>query len=423
MTGVEFLACAMQLFPDAKRLLLTAYADTEVAIRAINEIRLDHYLMKPWDPPEERLYPVITDQLEAWEAQFHPGFEGLRVIGHRWSPQAHAVKEFLRAQPGTLPLAGHREPIRLAANCIDAAGADRDAVARRDLSRWNGSGAANSRRACAEDRLLGARPGPLLRPGHCGQRSRRAGRWCIWRLGRFADVDYRARGARAARRVRAPASRIISGFPSGLSGGDLARRAVAQAKRFGAEFLISQEATGLKLLDAYKIVTLADGAEVSCHALLIATGVSYRKLDAPGCEELTGAGVYYGAAATEALSTAGQDVFVVGGGNSAGPGRHVSGQASPGTDNPGARHRPGRDMSKYLIDQIREHAPTSAVRTRSQVTAAHGTTNLEAVSTTGCGHGRHRNTACGGAVYLYRRCAAHRLAGRSARAGPASGSS
>ncbi|MGE5603482.1 MAG: FAD-dependent oxidoreductase, partial [Nitrososphaerales archaeon] len=377
MTGVEFLACAVPLFPDAKRLLLTAYADTEVAIRAINEIRLDHYLMKPWDPPEERLYPVISDHLEAWEAQFHSGFEGLRVIGHRWSPQAHAIKEFL---------ARNQIPYRwldietdaLAGQLLDTAAADRAALpvvifpdgtilVQPSISELAPKAGLSVRAQAPFYDLVIAGSGP----GGLG-----AGVYGASEGLQTLIIEREAPGGQAGQ-----SSRIENylGFPSGVSGGELARRAVAQARRFGAEILAPQEVTGLKLLDPYKILALSDGAEVSCHALLIATGVSYRQLDLPGCEELVGAGVYYGAAATEALSTSGQDVFVVGGGNSAGQAAmYLAGFARQVTMLVRGRGL-AESMSRYLIDQIGK-TPNISVRTRARVAAVHGNANLEAVT-------------------------------------------
>jgi thioredoxin reductase (NADPH) len=379
MTGVEFLGCAIPLFPDARRLLLTAYADTDVAIRAINEIRLDHYLMKPWDPPEERLYPVINDHLEAWEAQFHPGFEGLRVIGHRWSPQAHAIKDFL---------ARNQVPYRwldieadaLAGQLLDAASADRNVLP--VVIFPDGSflvqptpgqiapktGLSVTAQAPFYDLVIvGSGPGGLG-----------AGVYGASEGLRTLIIEREAPGGQAGQ-----SSRIENylGFPSGLSGGDLARRAVAQAKRFGAELLIPQEVIRLTVRDPYKILTLADGAEVNCHALLIATGVSYRKLDVSGCEELAGAGVYYGAAATEAVATAGQEVFVVGGGNSAGQAAmYLAGFARQVTIL--VRGTGLKDtMSRYLIDQI-AGTPNISVETKRQVTAVHGNSNLNAVTIT-----------------------------------------
>jgi thioredoxin reductase (NADPH) len=378
MTGVEFLAQAIQLFPDAKRLLLTAYADTEVAIRAINDIRLDHYLMKPWDPPEEHLFPVIKDQLDAWEARFHPGFEGMRVIGHRWSPLAYAVKEFLARNQ--IPYHWlDVESDSLACQLLETAGADRTVlpvvilpdgtVLVQPTTGELASRAGLSTRAQApfyDLVIVGSGPGGLG-----------AGVYGASEGLRTLIIEREAPGGQAVQ-----SSRIENylGFPSGVSGGDLARRAVAQANRFGAELLTPQEVTGLRLNAPYKIVTMSDGTEVSCHALLIATGVSYRKLDALGCDELTGAGVYYGAAATEAIATTGQDVFVVGAGNSAGQAAvHLARFARTVTilvRGDGL----AESMSRYLIDQI-QNTPNIAVRTHARVTAAHGTAHLEAVTT------------------------------------------
>lgn len=316
MTGVEFLPEAARLYPDSKRVLLTAYADTEVAIRAINEIRLDFYLMKPWDPPKEHLYPVLDDVLGDWLANFHPAWEGIRVVGYRWSPLGHQVKDFLGRNLVAyqwLDLLEDAEAKRL----LESTGAD--AASLPLVIFPDGAFIAQPTNA-----QIGAQIGlkqqaeqpfyDLVVVG-AGPAGLAAGVYGASEGLKTLLIEREAPGGQAG-----TSSRIENylGFPVGLSGADLTRRAVAQATRFGAELLTPQEVVSVELRDNYKVIKLTGGAEVSCRALLIATGVQYRKLEVPGVEALTGAGVYYGSAITEALSTKGKDVYVVGGGNSAG---------------------------------------------------------------------------------------------------------
>jgi thioredoxin reductase (NADPH) len=379
MTGVEFLAQAIDLFPNAKRVLLTAYADTEAAIRAINDIRLDHYLMKPWDPPEERLYPVLSDLLDDWQASYRPAFEGVRVIGHRWSPHAHAVKDFLaRNQLPYQWLDLESDPAAL--QYLGAAGADPAVLP--VVIFPDGSHLVQPATAQVAEKV-GLRthaqaPFYDLVIAGSGPAGLAAGVYGASEGLRTLIIEREATGGQAGQ-----SSRIENylGFPVGLSGLDLARRAVAQATRFGTEILTPQEVAAVRLNEHYKLLTLADGAEVSCHALLVATGVQYRKLEAPGVEALTGAGIYYGAAVTEAISTRGQNVFVIGGGNSAGQAAmYLSGFARSVTILVRG-HGLAESMSQYLIDQI--NATTNiSVRTRAGVTGAHGRGNLETLTIT-----------------------------------------
>ena len=390
MTGVEFLAQAIQLFPSAKRVLLTAYADTEAAIRAINEIRLDHYLMKPWDPPEERLYPVVSDLLGDWQATYLPPFEGIRVVGYRWSPEAHDVRNFLvrnQIPYRWFDIEDDPEGRRLVA-LASSAGEASAVVGGPDAA------AAQLPLVFFPDGSHLFRPSTAVIAGKVGLRTRAALPFydliivgggpaglaaavygASEGLGTLL-IEREAPGGQAGQ-----SSRIENylGFPVGLSGADLTRRAVAQASRFGAEILTPQEASALRIEDPYRIVRLADGTELSCHALLVATGVSYRKLDAPGIDALTGAGVFYGAAITEALSTKDGDAFVVGGGNSAGQAamylagfaRHVTILVRGETL--------AESMSQYLINQIGA-TPNISVQVRSGVAEAHGRANLEALT-------------------------------------------
>ena len=375
MSGVEFLEQARAVFPDAKRVLLTAYADTEAAIRAINTVKVDYYSLKPWDPPEEHLYPVLDDLLGDWQAQYRPAFEGLRVIGHRWSADSHALKDFLgrssvpyhwldvesngeeaRALLHKAGLDDSRLPVVLFADGSHLVEPRMQEVAEKIGGRMR------AERPFYDLVIVGGGPAGLAAAVYGASEGLAT-----------VLVEREAPGGQAG-----TSSRIENylGFPSGLTGGDLARRAVAQARRFGVEILSPQEVAGLRVEDPYRYVTLGDGSELSCHAVLLATGVQYRTLDVPGVDRLTGAGIYYGAALTEALSCAGDDVYIVGGANSAGQAALYFARY--------ARHvvmlvRGGglaASMSQYLIEEIAAQ-PTITVRAHSQVVEACGDASLE----------------------------------------------
>jgi thioredoxin reductase (NADPH) len=375
MSGVEFLEQAIPLFPDAKRALLTAYADTDAAIRAINTARVDYYLLKPWDPPEQNLYPVLDDLLEDWRAHYRPPFEGVRVIGHRWSPEAFDVRDFL---------ARHQVPYRW----LDV---ESDPEAKQILERSEDKAelpvivlpdgtclSKPSRTELAERigfRTHAEKPFYDLVIVGGGPSGLAAAVYGASEGLRTLMIEGEAPGGQAG-----TSSRIENylGFPSGLSGADLTRRAVAQAQRFGVEILTPQEATGLRLEDPYRIVSLAHGNEVSCHALLIATGVSYRKLDAPGLAELTGAGVYYGAAMTEAMACRDEDVFIVGGANSAGQAAMYFARYAKRVVMLVRGDSLNKGMSQYLVDQICS-TPNIEVWFGCTVAAAHGESHLESI--------------------------------------------
>jgi thioredoxin reductase (NADPH) len=376
MTGVGFLAQAMELYPDAKRVLLTAYADTDAAIRAINQVQIQHYLLKPWDPPEQQLYPVLDDLLDDWLASYRPPFEGIRVVGTRWAPASFAVRDFLGR---------HQVPFRW----LDVE-LDPDAC---QLATQAGGASSLPLLLFPDGSSLEA-PSPAAIAEKLGLRTRAEkpfydlvviGGGPAGLAGAVygaseglctALVEREAPGGQAGQ-----SSRIENylGFPSGLSGADLTRRAVAQASRFGAEILSPVEATGVRVDDSYRLVQLADGTEVSSHALLIAAGVSYRKLDVPGADRLAGAGVYYGAAMTEATATRGDDVYIVGGANSAGQAAMYF-----------ARHARtvtilvrgaglSASMSQYLIDEIARTA-NIVVRPRAQVVEVFGEDHVKALA-------------------------------------------
>src|SRR6516165_9381190 len=314
MSGVEFLEEAIGLFPDAKRALLTAYADTDAAIRAINSVHIDHYLMKPWDPPEERLYGAVDDLLDDWQASYHPVFSGIRVVGHRWSPTAMEIRDFLgrnfipyqwldiekdesaqqlvtssKTECSSLPLVVFRDGSFLASPTAAAVAARLGLKTRAEQPLYDlvvvGAGPAGLAAA-----VYGAADGL-----------------------RTLLIEREAPGGQAGR-----SSRIENylGFPTGLSGGDLARRAIAQARRFGVEILAPQEVVGVRIEGPSRVIRLSNGSDVVTRALLMATGIAYRKLDIPGLDRLQGAGVYYYAPMSEAFSQRDGDVYIVGGANS-----------------------------------------------------------------------------------------------------------
>ena len=374
MSGVEFLEQARALFPQAKRALLTAYADTDAAIRAINSVRIDYYLVKPWDPPEEHLYPVLQDLLDDWLADFRPPFEGLRLLGHRWSSSAHELKDFLTRNLipyQWLDVEMHPEALRL----FELAALDTSrlpvALFTDGMTLLQPTTSQLAEKLGLRIRadqpfydlvIIGSGPAGLAGAVYGASEGLRT-----------MVVEREAPGGQAG-----TSSRIENylGFPSGLSGADLARRAVTQARRFGVELVTPQEVTGVRVDGPYRLVTLADGSELSCSALLIATGVSYRTLDIPGIERLTGSGVYYGAAMTEALSCRDSDVFIVGGANSAGQAAMYFSRYARTVTMLVRGESLTKSMSQYLIDQIQQTS-NIRVQTFTEVVEVHGESNLE----------------------------------------------
>jgi thioredoxin reductase (NADPH) len=376
MTGVDFLQQALKLYPDAKRVLLTAYADTEAAIRAINSAKIHYYLNKPWDPPEEKLYPVLDDLLEAWKQGYRPPFEGIRVVGVRWSSADHAVRDFLsrnRIPYQWLNPEQHPDALHLLTEKgIDDAKlpvvlfGDGTALVQpssTELAQKLGL-PTQAQQEFYDVVVVGAGPAGLA-----------AGVYGASEGLRTLIVEPNAVGGQAG-----SSSKIENylGFPSGISGDELAKRAFLQAGRLGAEFLL-QQVTCIRSENRYHIVTMKDGREVTCHVCLLATGVSYCKLDIEGCDQFSGAGVYYGAALTEAMSCAGEVVYIIGGANSAGQAAmHFSRYAS-------AVHMLVRSssleksMSKYLIDQIKA-TPNIIVETQTEVIGMAGDEHLECLT-------------------------------------------
>src|SRR5579875_761347 len=310
MSGVEFLERSQTLYPEARRALLTAYADTEAAIRAINTARIHYYLTKPWDPPEQQLYPVIDDLLDSWKQGYRPPFEGLKVVGPRWSLSDHRVRDFLsRNQVPYLWLDPERDTQArelLARHGLDdrrlpaVIFPDGSSLVQPDLhSLAEKVGLRTQAKADYYDLVvIGAGPAGLGAAVYAASEGLST-----------LILEPEAPGGQAG-----SSSRIENylGFPSGITGADLARRAHTQATRFGAEFL-TQRASGLRAEGQYRLIQMADGREVSCRVCLLAMGVRYRKLDAPGVEALTGRGVYYGAALVEARACKDEEVYIVGG--------------------------------------------------------------------------------------------------------------
>jgi thioredoxin reductase (NADPH) len=381
MTGVELLQQTMKLVPDAKRVLLTAYADTDAAIDAINKARIDNYLMKPWDPAQ--LYDSLDELLSDWQSGYEAPFDGIRVIGHRWSPKSHDVRDFLG-----------RNLVPFKWLDLDVSTEGRD-----ELNKLSTGGNAPTLPIVVfpdGDVLSAPELGPL--GARLGLRSRAEKPFYDLVVvgggpaGLAAAVYGASEGLRTLLLEReAPggqagtSSRIENylGFPSGLTGADLTRRAVAQARKFGAELLTPQEACRLRVDGQYRVVTLSDGSEISTRALLIASGVSYRTLDTPGAAALTGAGVYYGASLIEAQSCSNEEVLIIGAGNSAGQAALYFAQY--------ARHVTvlvrgkslADSMSQYLVDQV-ERTPNVTIMTMTRVTAVHGDERLRSV-TVACG--------------------------------------
>ena len=377
MSGVEFLENAVQMYPDAKRALLTAYADTDAAIRAINQTRIDYYLMKPWDPPEERLYPVLNDLLDDWWAGFTPPFEGVRVIGNRWSPDSHQVKDFLARNQVPyewLDIEVSEEARKLVqyAECdtlklplvIFPDGSSLQQPTNIQVAEKIGL-QTQAEKPFYDLVIVGGGPAGLAAAVYGASEGLRT-----------VMIEREAPGGQAG-----TSSRIENylGFPVGLSGGDLARRAVTQARRFGVEILTPQEVQGIHIQDQYRIIKLADGSEVSSHALILALGVAWRRLNVPGIDRLTGAGVYYGAAQTEALSCEGEDVYVVGGANSAGQAAMYFSKYARKVIMLVRGDSLTKSMSQYLIDQI-ESTPNIEVKVNSSVVEVKGETSLEAIT-------------------------------------------
>ena len=380
MMGSEVLAKSRAIYPLARRVLLTAYSDIDAAVRAINEAHLDHYLSKPWDPPEERLFPAVDDLLDAWQAESLPEAKGLRLVGHQWSPQSHAIKDFLASN--LIPyhwLDVTRDPDAQA--LLDAAGVDGSELPA--LFFDDGSPVLRNPdpRKVAERlgrpltalfdlydlAIVGAGPAGLAAAVYGASEGLRT-----------VLLDRHAPGGQAG-----TSSRIENylGFPAGVSGSELTRRAIAQAQRLGAEFLAPLETTGMSIDGGYKRLTLSDGREIVTRTVLASTGMLYRQHQAPGIAELTGAGVYYGAATTEAAAFRERRVLVIGGGNSAGQAAMHLARYAKEVEIIVRRDGLRETMSQYLIEQI-EKTANIRVRTKTEVAKVEGDGHVERVALT-----------------------------------------
>jgi len=375
MLGVDYLTEAKKQFPDAKRVLLTAYSDTDAAIKAINDVQLDYYLMKPWDPPEEKMFPILTDLLEAWESNYIPDFSGMQIVGFQFSPKSHEIKDFLSGN--LLPYqwldVETNEKAKALSDTHSMKLEDMPVVFFEDgsflkqptLAQISEKIGLKRHTASAEFYdvvIIGAGPAGLSAAVYGGSEGLKT-----------LLIEKRAPGGQAG-----TSSRIENylGFPAGLSGADLSRRAITQATRFGVEFLSPTEVTDIELRDNYKILTLSNDTKINTKSLVIATGVDYRKLETKGVDSFTGAGVYYGAATTEANACRDREVFVVGGGNSAGQGAMYLSQYAKTVYIVIRRPDLSSTMSQYLIHQI-HNAPNIRLLPCSEITEARGEGHLQ----------------------------------------------
>ena len=376
MDGVAFLSEAMKYHPESKRALLTAYADTEAAIGAINQSQVDYYLLKPWDPPDEKLYPVLDDMLDDWRATFRPGYGGVRVIGERWSAECHRVRDFLarnqvpyhfldvESSPEARTLASGnngdapRLPLVMLPDGTELAAPELVEIAEHIGLKTK------ARERFYDLAIVGAGPAGLAAAVYGGSEGLRT-----------VLIERQAPGGQAG-----TSSKIENylGFPAGISGGELARRAVDQARKFNVEILTPQETTSLRVDGPYKHLTLADGSEISCHALMLSMGVSWNLLPAAGADRLAGAGVYYGAAMTEALQVKGRAVCIVGGGNSAGQAAMYFKDYAEKIVMIVRGNSLSSKMSHYLVNRI-ESADNIEVRLNTEIKQCHGGERLESL--------------------------------------------
>ena len=369
MNGVEFLEKAKEIYPEAKRVLLTAYSETDAAIKAINDVQLDYYLLKPWDPPEEKLYPVLDELLDEWESTHIPSFQGIRIVGNQYDPLTHTIKDFLAGNlrpyqwldietnpKGKELLQIHELPEDKLPVVAFEDGEFMTQPSLQELASKIGLHP-TAQTEMYDVVIIGAGPAGLSAAVYGSTEGLKT-----------LLIERRAPGGQAG-----TSSRIENylGFPKGLSGAELTRRALTQAQRFGTEFLSPQEVVDIRLDHPYKTLTLGDGSTISTKSIIITTGVAYRKLETPGISDFTGAGIYYGAAMTEAKSCSNKQVFIVGGGNSAGQGAVYLSKFADKVSILIRKPDLTATMSSYLIDQINE-IPNIAVEGRRQIVEAKG---------------------------------------------------
>jgi len=397
MTGIELLRIVMKLHPASRRVLLTAYADTDAAIAGINDIALDHYLIKPWDPPEQRLYPVLDDLLSEWRSRARPAFDGIRVLGSQWSPESFAAKEFLSRNrvPYEWVDLDLDAPARALAESLAGDlthlpvvlfpdGAHLIAPTHVELAAKAGLQTQASR-PFYDVIVIGGGPAGLANAVYAASEGLRA-----------VLVETEAAGGQAG------TSSLIEnylGFPAGVTGADLAQRAAAQARRFGAELLTGQAVVAIRRQDPYRVVVLADGTELSAYCVVIATGMTARMLDVPGVAPLHGVGVYYGAAMTEAARYRAKDICVVGGANSAGQGALFFSRYARRVTMLVRAPNLQPTMSRYLVDRIRS-APNIDVVNGVEVERVNGDGSLESVVVKSADSGEQR-TIPSSAVFVF----------------------
>jgi len=397
MEGLTFLGKAKEFFPEAKKVLLTAYSDIEAAIKAINNLKLDYYLLKPWNPPEEKLYPVITDLLDDWQNNFIPEFEGIKIIGYQWSPASHKIKDFLTGnlipykwfdvelnkEAGELinlhKIELNELPAVLFEDRAFLKNPAESEVAEKIGLKSTASG------DLYDVVIVGAGPAGLAAAVYGGSEGLKT-----------LLIEKKAPGGQAG-----TSSRIENylGFPSGLSGADLTRRAVTQAARFGVELLSPCQVVDINIKDNYKILSLSNGPEIKTHTIILSTGVDYNTLDIKGINELTGAGVYYGSATTEAHSCKGKNVFIVGGGNSAGQAAMYLSAFAKNVFIVIRKNSLDSTMSRYLIDQINKTNNISII-INSVIIEAVGKNKLECITLENIETGE-RKTNEAGALFVF----------------------
>jgi len=375
MQGVDFLAKALKFFPEAKRVLLTAYADKDAAIQAINAVKLDYYLIKPWDPPEEKLFPVVDDLLDNWQCDYHPVFKGIKVIGYQYSQKSHEIKDFLagnlvpyqwmdvQAEKEAEKLLQHNN---LSTNDVPVVFLEDGKFLVNpgivEIADRIGLNPQVQRQDIYDVVIIGAGPAGLA-----------AGVYGASEGLKTLLIERRAPGGQAG-----TSSRIENylGFPTGLSGAELTRRAMTQAARLGTEFLSPQTVSAIQQKDGYKRIQLEDAEDIVTRSVVITTGVDYRKLETPGMSEFTGAGIYYGAAMTEATACKDKEVYVVGGGNSAGQAAMYLSKLAKNVYILIRKDSLSYTMSAYLIDQIAGESNIH-VMSKTEITQAYGSERLE----------------------------------------------
>jgi len=397
MEGVVFLEKANEIFPEAKKILLTAYSDIEAAIRAINSVKLDYYLLKPWHPPEEKLFPVVNDLLDEWHAFYKPDHEGTRIIGFQWSPKSHAIKEFL---------SGNLVPYIW----IDI---ERDIEAEKYLASANVS-KLELPLVILKDGSIMKEPSLTELAAHVGLQQKATKK--IYDVliigagpaGLAASVYGSCEGLvtllleKSNPGGQASSSARIEnylGFPTGLSGGELTRRAITQTLRFGTEILTPQEVKNITVKDGYKITELMDGSEIHSKAIVIATGVAYKKLEIQGLENFTGAGVYYGAAAVEAHACRNETIYIVGGGNSACQAAMYMSKFAREVNIIIRKEALSQVAANYLVQNI-SNTPNINVMTHTDVISCAGSTILESITLKNTQTGEER-TVPAKALFVY----------------------